>query len=88
MPRHAPRSKAPWIALWDGLGQGSGFVLGLLSLGIVRELLGAGSLFGWSVMPDCLAQLDHHGPAARRLFDTGGADRIGELVHPEGALER
>ncbi len=40
-----------WTALWDGLGMGLGFILGLLSLGVVRELLGAGSLFGWHVMP-------------------------------------
>jgi electron transport complex protein RnfE len=40
-----------WPALWDGLGQGGGFVLGLLCMGAVRELLGAGSLLGWQVMP-------------------------------------
>jgi electron transport complex protein RnfE len=40
-----------WTSLWDGLGQGLGFILGLLSLGVVRELLGAGSLFAWRVMP-------------------------------------
>ncbi len=43
--------QSPWTAFWDGLGQGSGFLLGLLSLGVVRELLGAGSLFGLAVMP-------------------------------------
>ncbi len=39
-------------AIGDALGQGGGFVLGLLCLGAVRELLGAGSLFGVPVMPD------------------------------------
>lgn len=39
-------------ALCDGLGQGGGFVLGLLSLAVVRELLGAGSLFGVPVLPE------------------------------------
>ncbi|OWZ83899.1 electron transport complex subunit RsxE [Natranaerobius trueperi] len=33
-------------ALADGLGMGAGFTLALLSLGVVREILGSGSLFG------------------------------------------
>ena len=39
------------IALCDALGQGGGFVLGLLSLAVVRELLGSGSWFGHRVLP-------------------------------------
>ncbi|MHC4875084.1 MAG: electron transport complex subunit RsxE [Planctomycetota bacterium] len=39
-------------ALGDAFGQGAGFVLGLLSLGFIRELLGSGSLFGVRVLPD------------------------------------
>jgi electron transport complex protein RnfE len=35
----------------DGLGMGLGFTFGLLCLGGVRELLGSGSLFGWSLLP-------------------------------------
>lgn len=34
----------------DALGMGAGFTLGLLCLGCVRELLGAGSLFGQRVL--------------------------------------
>ena len=33
----------------DGLGMGLGFSLALTVLGTVRELLGAGSIFGWSI---------------------------------------
>jgi electron transport complex protein RnfE len=39
-------------AIADAVGQGAGFVLGLLSLGFVRELLGSGTLFGVRVLPD------------------------------------
>ena len=35
-------------SLLDAVGMGLGFTLGLTSLGIVREILGSGSLFGWS----------------------------------------
>ncbi len=37
-----------WSALVDGMGMGLGFTLALTVLGGVREVLGAGSLFGFS----------------------------------------
>ena len=40
------------IALLDGLGMGIGFTFALLCLGGVREILGAGSLFGISLFHD------------------------------------
>ena len=36
-----------WSAIVDGLGMGLGFTLALTILGSVREMLGAGSIFGW-----------------------------------------
>ncbi|MDH4017081.1 MAG: electron transport complex subunit E [Actinomycetota bacterium] len=39
-------------SLLDALGMGAGFTGALLSLGAVREILGAGSLFGLRVMPE------------------------------------
>lgn len=33
-------------SVWDGLGMGIGFTIALLILGSVREILGAGSIFG------------------------------------------
>ena len=38
-------------AVLDGLGMGVGFTVALLSIGIVREILGSGSLFGLSLFP-------------------------------------
>ncbi len=35
----------------DGLGMGIGFTAAMLCMGIIRELLGTGSVFGYSVMP-------------------------------------
>lgn len=46
-------SKNPPIpSLFDGIGMGLGFTLGLTCIGIVRELIGSGKLFGFQVMPD------------------------------------
>jgi electron transport complex protein RnfE len=42
----------PGRALLDGLGMGIGFTLALLFIGVVREILGSGSLFGIAVVPD------------------------------------
>ena len=36
----------------DGIGIGLGFTLGLTLLGICRELLGAGSIFGFTLLPE------------------------------------
>ena len=42
----------PGRAMLDGLGMGVGFTLALLFIGIVREVLGSGTLFGVSLFPD------------------------------------
>lgn len=42
----------PIASLFDGVGIGMGFTLALTVLGIVRELLGAGSVFGFTLLPE------------------------------------
>ena len=45
-------SKNPVLpSIFDGIGMGLGFTVGLTSIGIVRELIGAGQIFGIRVMP-------------------------------------
>lgn len=39
-------------SLFDGIGMGLGFTCALTIIGAVRELIGAGELFGLSVMPE------------------------------------
>lgn len=39
-------------SLFDGIGMGLGFSVALTCIGAVRELLGAGEIFGFHVMPD------------------------------------
>ena len=44
-------SKNPIIpSFWDSLGMGLGFMFGMMALGFVRELLGAGTLFGHDIL--------------------------------------
>ncbi len=45
-------SKNPVLSsIFDGVGMGLGFTVGLTSIGIVREILGAGQAFGKQIMP-------------------------------------
>ncbi len=42
----------PDLAAFDGLGMGLGFTIALTVIGLVRELLGAGTAFGFNVLPE------------------------------------
>lgn len=44
----------PVLSALDGLGMGLGFTLGLTSIGLVRELLGAGTVFNFRLIPDTI----------------------------------
>ncbi|AVZ78062.1 NADH:ubiquinone reductase (Na(+)-transporting) subunit D [Zoogloeaceae bacteirum Par-f-2] len=41
----------PWLSFLDGIGNGLGYSTMLIALGIVRELFGAGKLFGVAILP-------------------------------------
>ena len=46
-------SKNPVLpSMFDGLGMGLGFTIGLTLIGIFREILGSGSIFGFHLIPD------------------------------------
>ncbi|MGN0086604.1 MAG: NADH:ubiquinone reductase (Na(+)-transporting) subunit D [Alloprevotella sp.] len=44
----------PWESFLDGVGNGLGYAWILVAVGFVRELLGAGTLFGYQIVPQCL----------------------------------
>ncbi len=43
---------SPIASLFDGIGIGLGFTLGLTLLGMCRELFGSGSIFGFTLLPE------------------------------------
>lgn len=46
-------SKNPVIpSMFDGIGMGLGFTVGLTAIGMVRELLGSGKLFNFQILPE------------------------------------
>ncbi len=46
----------PGLSFLDGLGNGAGYGAVLATVAFIRELLGAGTLFGYSVVPESLYQ--------------------------------
>src|SRR5574343_2052030 len=40
-----------WHSFLDGIGQGAGYSLLLITLGVVREIFGSGKLLGFQVLP-------------------------------------
>lgn len=64
----------PISSLFDGLGMGLGFTLALTVLGIIREILGSGSLFGIQILPDAVT------PAVIMIMAPGGFIVLGILL--------
>ena len=48
---------SPVASLFDGIGIGLGFTLGLTLLGMCRELLGSGSIFGFTLIPETWSRI-------------------------------
>lgn len=61
-------SNPPVPSFFDGLGMGLGFSFALTCIGSVRELLGAGRLFGAEVMPDAFTPIRIFGQAPGAFF--------------------
>lgn len=62
-------SKNPVIpSLFDGLGMGLGFALALTAIGAIREIIGAGELFGFHIMPDFYIPIRVFGLAPGAFF--------------------
>ena len=74
-------SKNPVLpSIVDGLGMGVGFTAALLSMGIIRELLGAGTVFGLPVLSGFMD------PIIIFLLPPGGFFVFGILVAVAGKL--
>lgn len=58
----------------DGLGMGLGFTLALLILAVVREILGSGTLFGFSLFPEGFQ------PATMMILPPGGFIGLGLIL--------
>jgi Na+-transporting NADH:ubiquinone oxidoreductase subunit D len=46
-------SNGPWESFLDGIGSGLGYAYILVIIGAIRELLGSGTLLGYTIIPEC-----------------------------------
>ncbi len=65
-------SHSPIASLFDGLGMGLGFSVALTCIGAVRELLGAGKLFGMDILPESFTPISIFGLAPGAFFVLAG----------------
>ena len=69
----------PWRSLLDGIGNGLGYSLVLLLVAFARELLGAGKVFGFTVLP-LLKDGGWYNPNGLMLLAPSALFAIGLLV--------
>ncbi|ERK29346.1 RnfABCDGE type electron transport complex subunit E [Clostridium intestinale] len=68
-------SKNPIIpSIFDGLGMGLGFTLALTIVGVIRELIGSGAVFGFIIMPES------YKPASIMILAPGAFITLGFLM--------
>lgn len=79
-------SKNPVLpSVFDGIGMGLGFTVGLTSIGLVRELIGAGQIFGIQVMPEFYEPVTIFILAPGAFFVLAGLTAIQNKVRIEAA---
>lgn len=66
-------------SMFDGLGIGAGFTLALMILGVVREVLGAGKIFGWDFMT-LIVGAEKWQPALIMILPPGAFITLGFLM--------
>ena len=64
----------PYASIFDGLGQGLGFTLSLMVVGIIRELFGTGKIFDIQIMPSAFK------PATIMVLAPGAFFTLGILM--------
>lgn len=72
-------SNPPLPSLIDGIGNGLGYGIVVLGVGFVRELIGTGRLFGYSVLPT-VAEGGWYEPNAMFLLAPAGFFIIGAFI--------
>ena len=65
---------SPLLAVFDGIGMGLGFTVSLSVIGCIRELLGAGTLLGYPLMPS------FYTPATIMILAPGAFFTLGILM--------
>lgn len=73
-------SHSPIASFFDGLGMGLGFSFALTCIGAVRELLGAGSLFNYTLLPEGFTPISIFGLAPGAFFVVAGLTALQNVL--------
>ena len=73
-------SNPPIDSLFDGIGMGLGFTVALTCIGAVREVLGAGEIFGYGILPDSIEPIRIFGLAPGAFFVLAALVALQNLV--------
>lgn len=73
-------SHPPIASFFDGLGMGLGFAFALTCIGAVRELLGAGSLFNYTLLPEGFTPISIFGLAPGAFFVLAGLTALQNVL--------
>lgn len=74
----------PWPSFLDGIGNGLGYSIILISLAFIRELFGAGSLFGFKVFE--AVGISHYQANGLLLLPAGACVLIGIIIWVQRSL--
>ena len=70
-------SKNPVIpSIFDGIGMGLGFTVGLTTIGIIREILGSGSIFGFSFVK-----------AVENFAESHASEKVFQILSDQGLFQ-
>lgn len=75
-------------SFFDGLGMGLGFSVALTCIGVVRELLGAGKLFGYAVLPTTFTPISIFGLAPGAFFVLAGLTALQNALRDRKATDK
>ena len=84
-------SKNPVLpSIFDGIGMGLGFTVGLTCIGVVREIIGAGQAFGYQLLPlaDEAAGKAGHVPVTIFILAPGAFLVLAGLVALQNRIKR
>lgn len=78
-------SHGPIASFFDGLGMGLGFSFALTCIGSVREILGAGKIFGYAFLPEGFSPISIFGLAPGAFFVLAALTAIQNAVKIKSA---
>ena len=78
----------PWRSFADGLGNGLGYGLILITVAFIRELLGSGKVFGFAVVPQAFYAAGYENMGFMLLAPAAFITRRGKFRPSAGSMRK